>query len=215
VSTQGGDQGARDTKPCRVCGEDIKFSAQKCIHCDSYQDWRVRLGIGSTVLALLVALVSVVTNGVPILRAAFEARIIPLKFVFQDTFSGTHKSPSGTDEPSQIAAVWVYNAGTDPAFVSQLNLSIDGAKGGSWRSGAVPVDDHGIRALSPIEIPGRTGRTVRFDLGNREASISDAVKTWKSPFRCEFAYTYVNGAGEPKADRGVVDCTKIEGVPWL
>lgn len=46
-------------KPCRVCGETIVASARKCIHCDSWQDWRAELGVSSQVLALLVALVSV------------------------------------------------------------------------------------------------------------------------------------------------------------
>ena len=36
------------TKPCKVCGEAIKTTAKKCIHCDSYQDWRAYLNFGST-----------------------------------------------------------------------------------------------------------------------------------------------------------------------
>lgn len=202
------------TKPCRVCGEDIKASAQKCIRCDSYQDWRGRLGLSSTVLALLVALISVITNGVPIISAAFEAKIVPLKFVFQDVFSRAERA-NGAERLTQIASVWIYNAGTQPAFVSGLGLSINGAKGGNWYSGGVVLDSD-KPATSPIEIAGKSGRTVRFDLGNHEAAISDSVKDkWKPPFRCELTYAYIDAAGQSKSDKGAIDCQKIWGVPWL
>jgi len=47
--------------PCSVCREPIRLGARKCIHCDSMLDWRGWLGISQTTLALLVALVSVVS----------------------------------------------------------------------------------------------------------------------------------------------------------
>jgi hypothetical protein len=50
-----------ETKPCKVCGEEIRESARKCNHCDSYQDWRLNIGFSNTVLSLLVALCSVLT----------------------------------------------------------------------------------------------------------------------------------------------------------
>src|SRR5262245_15915290 len=58
----------RQEKTCSTCGEEIAASARKCIHCDSYQDWRRFFGFSSPVLALLVALVSVATFAVPVFR---------------------------------------------------------------------------------------------------------------------------------------------------
>jgi len=60
-----------DLKPCKTCGEEIKITALKCIHCDSFQDWRSSLSFGSTVLSLLVALVSVLTFAAPIWKREF------------------------------------------------------------------------------------------------------------------------------------------------
>ena len=55
--------------PCVVCREQISKCAQKCIHCDSYQHrYRRLLGFSGLVLALLVALVSVVTDLLPVLK---------------------------------------------------------------------------------------------------------------------------------------------------
>ena len=56
----------RHKKQCTTCGEEIANSARKCIHCDTYQDWRRYLTFSSTVLALLVALLSVATVAGPV-----------------------------------------------------------------------------------------------------------------------------------------------------
>lgn len=37
---------------------EIEDGALKCVHCSSYQDWRRRLSVGNTTLALLIALLS-------------------------------------------------------------------------------------------------------------------------------------------------------------
>lgn len=59
------------TKHCLVCAEPINKKAWRCIHCQSELGaWRRRLSFSSTVLALLVALVSVVgTTAPPIIEA--------------------------------------------------------------------------------------------------------------------------------------------------
>jgi hypothetical protein len=62
------------TKACSVCREPINLKATKCIHCTSYQGFFGSvLGLGSTVFALLVALVTVVTTGGPPLIKSLEA----------------------------------------------------------------------------------------------------------------------------------------------
>ena len=61
------------TALCRVCKEDIRRGAMKCIHCDSFQDWRRYATLSSTVLSLLVALVSVLALGVPLLASSLKS----------------------------------------------------------------------------------------------------------------------------------------------
>ncbi len=55
-------------KLCSVCLESVPVLATKCRHCGSYQDWRGRISPANTALALLVALVSVVSMAVPIVK---------------------------------------------------------------------------------------------------------------------------------------------------
>ena len=57
---------------CRVCHEEIEVDARKCIHCNSFQNWRRFLNLGNTTLALIVALISVVSLAVPPLMKAIE-----------------------------------------------------------------------------------------------------------------------------------------------
>jgi len=55
---------------CRVCKEPIRTGAQRCTHCGTFQNWRRYLTFSATVLSLLVALVSVLTVGIPIVMNA-------------------------------------------------------------------------------------------------------------------------------------------------
>ncbi len=59
---------------CRQCRLPIPSGARLCSECNSYQDWRGYLNISGTVLALLVALLSVATTAVPIIAQAFHTR---------------------------------------------------------------------------------------------------------------------------------------------
>lgn len=57
---------------CSTCREPIHPRAKKCKTCDSYQDWRRHLSMSSSVLALLVALVSVLSFAVPMAVELFR-----------------------------------------------------------------------------------------------------------------------------------------------
>ena len=46
---------------CLSCCEEIALQAKVCKHCGSYQDWRRHMSLSANVLALLIALVSVLT----------------------------------------------------------------------------------------------------------------------------------------------------------
>ena len=59
---------------CKVCLEPIHKGAIKCIHCDSFQNWRRFLNIGSGILSLLVALIAVLTVAVPIFKSTLTTK---------------------------------------------------------------------------------------------------------------------------------------------
>ena len=60
-------------KLCIVCGKKIPVSAKKCTECNSFQNWRRYIHFSSTVLALIVALISVLTASVPILKETLKS----------------------------------------------------------------------------------------------------------------------------------------------
>lgn len=68
---------------CLVCREEIKNGARKCINCDSYQDWRRYFQFNIVVLSLLVALISVLTASIPIVKSMLTP-ISQAKFSFID-----------------------------------------------------------------------------------------------------------------------------------
>jgi hypothetical protein len=60
------------TKLCSTCSEFIHVDAKKCKVCESYQDWRRFLPLGSMLLPMLVALVSVLGLVTPIVANALR-----------------------------------------------------------------------------------------------------------------------------------------------
>ena len=61
-----------DQTHCLTCHELIHVKASKCKHCGSFQDWRRRLNLGNTFLALLVALLTVFSVIRPLIQNAFK-----------------------------------------------------------------------------------------------------------------------------------------------
>jgi len=55
------EQNLQKTQRCRVCKERIYPGATRCTACNSYQNWRRYFDVSAVVLALLVALISVVS----------------------------------------------------------------------------------------------------------------------------------------------------------
>lgn len=99
-------------KPCLVCGEAIKLAAKKCIHCDSFQNWRDALPTSSTVLSLLVALVGICTAAIPVLKNALTPAKSDLTFHYQSASSAALSS-------------FISNAGIRPGSVSGAWLLVD------------------------------------------------------------------------------------------
>ncbi len=60
-------------KKCVACKLEIDNDATKCIHCDTYQTLRRFLPMSNTLLALLIALISVVTQSTPVILNLFSS----------------------------------------------------------------------------------------------------------------------------------------------
>lgn len=102
---------------CEICKEKIEYGADKCIHCDSYQGtWRRLLDFSNTILALLVALVSVSGVMIPVIFDACARKDSDVRVRFLST-SSHH------DELWLLAT----NRGTRAAGISKVVL-IEGSK---------------------------------------------------------------------------------------
>lgn len=100
------------TTPCRVCKEEIKQGSNKCIHCGSFQDWRRYINFSNTVLALLVALASVLSWGIPAVKEALKADKSEIVFGLQKvSYDGI--------------TMLVSNIGTKSGGLSAATLEID------------------------------------------------------------------------------------------
>lgn len=103
---------------CRVCKEEIMDGASRCIHCGSYQDYRRYFKISSSVLALLIALISVITWATPVLKDALKPTDAKLEFYFIGPM------------PSGHIMITVTNKGTEPAFFNKRSsVRMANAKG--------------------------------------------------------------------------------------
>lgn len=98
-------------KRCRDCNEQIDTSAVKCKHCGSYQNWQRRLHLSNTVIALLIALVSVSTQFVQYVYSVTKKDNSSVVMLLQ-----------GVD--SQKISVLASNIGTRPALVEDGSLYV-------------------------------------------------------------------------------------------
>ena len=79
---------------CVACRMHIDDSAYKCQHCGTLQDWRRHIAFGNTVLALLVALVSVSTVFAPTLLKLFRSDRADVRMTVLDHGPSTFEAPS-------------------------------------------------------------------------------------------------------------------------
>lgn len=110
-----------DFKVCDKCKEKIHKDAVICIHCKSYQNWRRHLGLSSTFLSLLLALISVSTVFVTVLSSAtvkndsdINASII--------NWQRTYFNDRGKLTQVLIAEFFVTNSGKKPGALKSLSI---------------------------------------------------------------------------------------------
>ena len=138
-------------KPCKVCGELIKKNALKCVHCASYQDWHAKLGAGSSILGVLVAVVSVLAVAVPILINTFCLKNASMSLTFQ----------GADDKTIQILA---SNVGSRPGSVNRYAMLDVEMKGG--RSHAIRLVRDGSSA--PVVVDEDKNATLQYQIYSQE-----------------------------------------------
>jgi hypothetical protein len=150
------------TRPCRTCFEPIHVSARKCKVCESYQDWRRYLQVSSLVLALLVALVSVVGWAAPVVITAFREQNSHVEAYFQALANNR-------------AFIMATNTGMRPGSVVSVRL-VDGQPGQNpfFR-------ERGDFQLEPIVLgPGESKQiTLNLEGGPRCALDGAAAFLWE------------------------------------
>ncbi|CAN5470221.1 hypothetical protein BH10PSE5_BH10PSE5_18910 [soil metagenome] len=90
---------------CRTCRETIKPGAQKCIHCGSSQGWQRHLGLSSSILALLIALISVTQSAVLVLVRAYQGdrSRLSMKLLTADGRLLNLVAANGGNRPGKVA----------------------------------------------------------------------------------------------------------------
>lgn len=99
-------------KKCIVCENEINDGATKCIHCNEYQNYRRYLQLPQNVLALLVALISVTTVLIPILRSShtpISEEKVHFSWLFAGNTSITLLLHNESDEDAFIQEVYFFN----------------------------------------------------------------------------------------------------------
>lgn len=106
---------------CVACALLIPTEASVCTHCNHFQKgWRRYVGVSQTVLALLIALISVMGVVIPRIVALFDRPKTDIKAVLLDT-----RSVSGNYDYH----VWLTNAGSRSGIVKQIATLTSSSQG--------------------------------------------------------------------------------------
>lgn len=126
---------------CLVCRESILSGARKCTHCDSFQDFRRWISLSASVLALLVALVSVLSVVVPDAVAYFERD-------YSRTTANLHAIEN------VLVNLVATNVGNKPSVFLQGELHFEDDQGRLWSAVLEP------QFATIIVYPGATQNVV-------------------------------------------------------
>lgn len=155
-------------KPCTQCAALIPETAHLCRHCSTYQDWRGALHVSQTTLALLVALITVITAAVPPIANLIWGNRSNLSAAFWQI------------ESSEVV-ITVSNSGDRPGFV-------DGATFYVWQSngnGTEGTAGVGLRIQGEGKIEPGTQERVSFDIDpNWQTRIAAPLYEHRSSDEC-------------------------------
>lgn len=151
---------------CIVCKNEIIDGAKKCTHCDEYQNYRRYLKLPQNALALLIALISVTTVLVPILRnsnSPISEDKVSFSWLFASNTSMTLLLHNESDEDAFIQEIYFFN----PKDSSKLYLD---------RFSRKPIIPK--RSITPYEIPVFSRDIIEFKKNLEEIIL---WINWKTP----------------------------------
>ena len=192
----------RQNKTCRTCGEEIAASAQKCIHCDSYQDWRRFFAFSSPVLALLVALVSVATFAVPI----FRDLLVPKDSHLVGSFQGFTDN-----EPVFV----VSNSGNRAGTVGEASIYVvELSEGNPVRADSAEIID-GLPLASKYRdesffVDAGQSKVIKYQSHPAAAALqSHWEKVDASNLKCAISINLINFSGKRSNPCFQWDCNRL------
>lgn len=177
-------------KSCRTCGEPISSSASKCVHCQSWQDWRSMFATSTTVLSLLVALISVTTAALPTIVGLLTPKRSELSFSFQGV--------AGPDDQLTLQFLG-SNSGTKPGSVRGATY----LKGLRWISRSFHLSSSQQDRSAIILEPGKA-ELLSFSLDRGAVLDSPPDLT-----RCDLHILYSNFDGTDGRFPITVDCARL------
>lgn len=135
------------SKLCVFCKSEIHDDALKCKECGGYQNWKRHVDFSNTVLALLLALLSVSTVAVPVFVKAFHKERSDVSIILREARITPWSSGGivGGDEVSVSSlgltiTCLVTNSGEKPGFIEDASYKIL-KNGAIIGSGQLDIDE--------------------------------------------------------------------------
>lgn len=115
------DNSTDQSLECITCREKVHKGAIKCTHCGSFQNWRRHLGLSSSFLSLVLAIISVLTVFITVVSDSttkkdsdIDASII--------NWQRTYFSDSSRLSQVLIVETFVTNSGKKPAAIKAFSI---------------------------------------------------------------------------------------------
>jgi hypothetical protein len=191
TQTQTQSQPVHKVKECIICGEEIKDTAKKCTHCNSFQNWQRYFEMSSVVLSLLVALLSVTSTAVPTIIKAFTPQNSHLAFTYLSS------------QKNSISII-AFNSGIRPGVVTEAKIIIEGQ--------AYPVE------ISSAPIVIEPEKSQQIQIGTVEISknfyvaletLSSAPGSLSKSSSCEIDIQAIEFNGSQKTTSFVKPCIEV------
>jgi hypothetical protein len=177
-----------DSWPCPICREQIPKGAKKCIKCQSELRWRRYLIFGSSTLALITALVSVIAVSAPAIKRIFETEDSDVHGVYVGALFG---SPSGGPKNGRLN-ILIDNRGNKMGAVTGGTLSLSNRKTDKMVELQLTTPD-GL----PVFIAARDTKPVTMDIGfeflpDWEIANEDEKKGWVAELKSLLSLHYAH-----------------------
>jgi hypothetical protein len=157
---------APDTVPCPICGEQIRPVARKCIHCQSYLDWRRYVALGSSAVPVMAALVAILAAVASWIGPMVQTRNSRLNVAFGGV---------GGSQLNGEATLTVFNDGSRVGVFDAAMLRVNWNVGGHELSFDVALGNGEtvpISAYGSMTIQAGIGLKARL---NRPTTSAEAV----------------------------------------